>query len=65
MSHKGRIIIGWLLISIALGISAFSNYNCSFGCMGTYSKVDNPLTLLGVMSYIIGTFLILSKGDKN
>ena len=64
MNYKKRVVIGWTLISIALGISTFSNYMCSFYCQGIFSKVGNPLTIMGVILYLSGTFLILG-GGKN
>lgn len=64
MEYKGKAIIGWILISVALGISAFSNYMCSFKCQGVYSKVGNPLTIIGVILYLGGTFLILKGGEN-
>ena len=52
---------GWLSISIALLISVYVNYNCSFGCVGIWGKIYNPLTIIGLVLYITGTYLIFKK----
>lgn len=48
-------IIGWILISVALLISAYSNYN------PLYNYVFNPATILGIILYAVGTVLIFIK----
>lgn len=61
--HKIRVNVGWVSISLALGISAYSNLNCSFQCAGVFGTIWNPLMILGLMLYLIGTYLILFWGD--
>jgi len=57
--------LGWLLISIALGISAYANYHCSFGCVGMWGLIINPLSVIGILLYGIGSLLLfLNFGDK-
>jgi len=56
---KNKIFLGWFCISIALGISAYANYNCSFGCQGVYGQIFNPLSIVGAILYVVGTFLII------
>lgn len=64
MKYKHKAIIGWFLISMALAISAYANFECSFSCQGIYAQVFNPLTIIGLVLYVWGTWLIFSKNDK-
>jgi len=50
--------VGWLLISIALGISAYANYHCSFGCVGQWGQVINPLSVIGTICYLLGSIFL-------
>lgn len=61
ITYKRRKFAGWLLISLALGISVYANYNCSFGCQGVYGQVLNPLSMFGLILYIVGTMMIFWK----
>ncbi len=54
-----KTFVGWLFISIALGISVYSNYSCSFGCQGVYGQILNPLSITGIICYMIGTIMFL------
>jgi hypothetical protein len=55
-----KVLFGWLSISIALLLSAYANYNCSFGCQGIWGTMYNPITIIGLVLYAIGTYLLLS-----
>ena len=65
MEYKTKAVIGWVLISIALAMSAYANFKCSFSCQGVYAQILNPLTVIGLVLYVGGTWLIFSKGGKN
>lgn len=56
-----RILFGWISISIALAISAYANLNCSFFCEGIWGKFYNPLTIIGLVFYVVGSYLLLIK----
>ncbi|HTY43649.1 MAG TPA: hypothetical protein VMC80_00185 [Patescibacteria group bacterium] len=56
-----RVLFGWILISLALAISAYANFNCSFSCQGIWGQVYNPLTIIGLVLYAAGTYLLLAK----
>lgn len=59
-----KVLWGWLLVSLALLLSAYANYNCSFGCQGIWGTIYNPLTMTGLATYVIGTYLLLSVKKK-
>ena len=55
-----RIVFGWLLITLALFLSVYANYNCSWYCEGIWGTIYNPLVLTGTALYAIGAYLLLS-----
>ena len=59
-----KILWGWLSITIALLLSVYANYNCSFGCIGIWGKIYNPVAIIGLVLYIIGTYLLLSLNKR-
>ncbi|MEK6846807.1 MAG: hypothetical protein AABY16_01425 [Nanoarchaeota archaeon] len=61
MNKKAQILWGWALISLALAISAYSNSQCSFSCEGIYGNMLNPLSITGIILYIIGTILLFKS----
>lgn len=61
MKYHTKAVIGWVFMTGALGVSAYANLHCSFGCRGVYSQILNPLTAAGGTLFMIGTLLILSK----
>jgi hypothetical protein len=52
---------GWLSISVALLLSVYANANCSFGCVGIWGQLYNPLAVIGLVLYAVGTYLIFKK----
>jgi hypothetical protein len=54
-------IWGWLSISVALLLSVYANSQCSFGCEGIWGKIYNPLAIIGLVLYLIGSYLIFKK----
>lgn len=61
---NNRILFGWIFISLALAISAYANFNCSFSCQGIFGKIYNPLTVIGLVFYATGTYLLLAKKKR-
>jgi len=55
-----RVLWGWLLISVALLLSVYANYTVLPSRGGIWMTIYNPLAIIGLVLYAIGTYLLLT-----